>query len=96
MNTPDDIQKIIKEYSMPIYKIPLHYRAICFYDIYFLLICLNFTPYTNNIEPLANTFYEDDLLRADIDNDNFFIYCDSRITILNEITLPSECIEILE
>jgi len=96
MNTPDDIQKIIKDYSMPIYRIPLHYRAICFYDIYFLLIRLNFTPYTNNMQPLANTFYEDDLLRANIDNDDYFLYCDSRIRILHEIPLSNEFIEILE
>lgn len=52
MQIPQDIQKIIKEYSMPVYRKSLHYKSICLLNSWSQFesykYCLLPTPYSCN------------------------------------------------
>lgn len=66
MNMPVELQKIIKEYSMPIYKRTLHFKALKDYkdNVYILKYGLESTPYTLLKQKLAKTYYLTDLFRG--------------------------------
>ena len=73
MEFPIDIQLIIKEYSMPIYRKPLHYNILIniFNELpvdckvfHILKHRLKRTDYSNNKIKLANTSYVDDIYRG--------------------------------
>lgn len=83
MHLPNDIQLIIKEYSQPYYKKPLHYKAInsAFNELpvdcktcNILFYRLKRTDYTNHKIKLANTYYPDDIYRASCITTPLFTY----------------------
>jgi hypothetical protein len=87
---PVELQKLIKEYAMPIYKRTLHFKAIDNYEYYFPLCKykLKSTPYTLLKQKLSNTFYITDLFRAYYNEINT-IYASYSITISHDISLTN-------
>lgn len=83
MNMPIELQMLIKEYAMPIYKRTLHYKAICIFFLPVLKCKLRSTPYTLLKQKLVNTYYIIDLIRGGIINH----YHSFTFTIMYDISL---------
>jgi hypothetical protein len=91
MYFPNEIQKIIKEYSEPIYKKPNHYYAFINKKLFEEI--LNFTPYSKMRHKLDNNTYYDDIVRGSSLTFNYYYFIINRIqsytylTILNDTSL---------
>ena len=64
MNMPTDLQILIKEYSMPIYRKPPHFLAIKDIDTNNIPWILADTPYTQLDQDLAGWDHISDIMRA--------------------------------
>ena len=86
MEFPIEIQKLIKEFSMPKYKKPLHYKAYLNHPRYFL----KETPYTNMEEKLDNNDFITDMIRGDECRCWFYTY----VYNYNELIISDEDVEL--
>ena len=64
MEFPFEIQKLIKEFSMPKYRTPLHFKALTTSKQNFYDIVLEQTPYTTLIKSFDGWDYIMDLMRG--------------------------------
>ena len=64
MEFPIEIQKLIKEFSMPKYRSPLHFKAFTSSKQNFYDIVLNQTPYTTLLKRFDGWDYIMDLMRG--------------------------------